>query len=330
MDPLVEAIERFVVESGAPLIGRDIASDLKAAVDSTRKWVRGLDDVEQIASDFGDEAKRLKRLAGSGNEEAMRKNDFSQLSRKWTRAVNKVYGDFADGRSAMMRIAKIAGVPTRRYSGRRPRSVPATGMTNTKMLKTIQAAAGQLSGDIRSSAEKGAFAIRKAEEIQRRLGGRKPLEGDKLREELGAWVAAWIEFRDLVSAGFFMRVGAITKRVNEFGARLFNERPGSYKASRGGRRAVNAEFSLFEPMVFEWADDDDVGWVFDVLTDDEAGVLSALEQVTEEGRGFSSVSLLISRIADGADAGDENAKTFMSGLAKVARESAQLVLNTVE
>jgi hypothetical protein len=226
-----------------PLLAEDaqgaVAKQLDGVVDPTRKFILKLDRLEQAASDLLGAAKDAeKERRGSGVERAMRRTDLSGPMRSWEKELKGLYGLFAQGRNQMMAIASGAKIPTKRFSKKKPRKKGPQKLSSTKAIRELRTIAANMGKAIRDVGEKGSFSIRKAEEIAKKLRDGK-LSGDKLRDELHAWVQLHLDFRDRVSAVLYGMAGGITKRIN---------------AIRASLRGLNEEF---EPIELPWLAEED-------------------------------------------------------------------------
>ena len=249
-----------------PLLAEDaqgaVAKQLDGVVDPTRKFILKLDRLEQAASDLLGAAKDAeKERRGSGVERAMRRTDLSGPMRSWEKELKGLYGLFAQGRNQMMAIASGAKIPTKRFSKKKPRKKGPQKLSSTKAIRELRTIAANMGKAIRDVGEKGSFSIRKAEEIAKKLRDGK-LSGDKLRDELHAWVQLHLDFRDRVSAVLYGMAGGITKRIN---------------AIRASLRGLNEEF---EPIELPWLAEED----YDEWCAAEAGTLDEAEAA-----GFSSI-----------------------------------------
>lgn len=220
---LNEVLRASIVED-ASTDAPGIAAALATTVEPTRKFIRKLEALEEIAAKILEEAENTDAMRKAGGVNVgMKRSNLSNVMKEWQSKLDELYGLFKAGREQMMMIAKENKIPTKRF-GRKdqaPVKGPKAAPTKTDAIVDAKKMAGILGKRIRDIGELGSLSIRKAEEIAAATKRAKnPLSGDKLQEELGAWVSTYLDFRDSVSDALYGLAGGISRRVNAISTHL--------------------------------------------------------------------------------------------------------------
>jgi hypothetical protein len=197
---------------------QELKRELERSVEQTRRFVRSVYHLEEAAAELVQAAKETERIRREvGVERAMQRTPLGNATRSFEAEVNKLYGSFAEGRNAMMRLAKLAKIPTRRTGKMQKPSVPTGEITATSLVRDVLQVTSKLAGTIKEAAELGSVAIREGEKL---LNQKSVIAGEKLQDRLAAYVQVYLDFRDQVSAGLFKMVAAVVRRMNEMTRRL--------------------------------------------------------------------------------------------------------------
>ncbi len=280
--PVVEDQEK-------PFVYGKYGGPMEKTIESTRKFVRRLDRLEVVANDL------LMQFDREPERQV-----FSNDLRDFNAEVKALYGDFATGREALYELAKVAGVTTKRFS-KPSSSKPATGFSDTDLLADLHRLAKDLGRSVANAGEAGSFFLRKGDEILKRLqNNKRVVTVAKADEEVSALVAAYLDFRDQVSASLYAIVGGFVKRFNELSARSF-------------RRSFAESAVLDEAgpalLVLPWEDDAELNGIA------EASSRRKLGPTTIDSRSGGSVSV-------SASADDDDLWTlWVEGEFKVAKPS---------
>jgi hypothetical protein len=255
-----ELFERAAVKAQA-LSPEDFRSDnqmlireLQRSVDQTRRFVRSIYHMEEVALELAHAAKETERIRRTaGVERAMRRSPINNATRSFAAQASSLYGSFAEGRNAMMAVAKMARIPTRRTAKRRPVPKVTGEITASNLVRNVNQIAAKMGASIREAGELGSVAIREAEKL---LNQKSVIGGDKLAERIGAIVQIYLDFRDQVSEGLFKMIASVVRRMNEISKRLM---------------AMYEEEQDIPVLTLPWAEDPDFEGVDDeivVISDD--------------------------------------------------------------
>jgi len=239
--------ERARMPSEAPLGADELRSDnpmlkreLQRAVDQTRKFVRSVYQLEDVAAELAHAAKETERIRRTaGVERAMRRSPLGNAVRSFEAETKKLYGAFAEGRNSIMSVAKMARIPTRRTGKRKGPSVPTKKITATNLVREVLQVATKMNVSIREVGELGSVSIREMEKL---LNQKSVISGDKLMERLWAIVQAYLDFRDQVSQSLFKMISSVVRRMNEITKRLMG---------------MNEDVQDVPIMTLEWLSDPD-------------------------------------------------------------------------
>jgi hypothetical protein len=215
MHQLLQEMDRVM---GTPLAERAMdeagtAKALKAGVDRTRKFVRSIDNVLAAAAD-------MAPYTNVTSDVPSERNLGKELD-KYKRAVNSIYGQFIEGRSAMYLIFKGIGSGTDwKWAGKgvrrsgdkvkpRTKSKDVTGFTDKQLVSSVAGILEWITKDVRSAAEVGSTFLKKADECLKKMqqGTDDPMEMDEL-------LNLYLDFRDKVNV-LFASSAALYKRGRE-------------------------------------------------------------------------------------------------------------------
>lgn len=197
---------------------QELRRELERSVDQTRKFVRAVYHIEEVATELvyaAQETERIRREVGV--DRAMQRSPLGNATRSFEAEVNKLYGSFAEGRNAMMRVAKMAKISTRRTGKMQKPSMPTGEITATSLVRDVLQVTKKLSIAVNEAAELGSASIREAEKL---LNQKSVIAGEKLQDRLSAYVQVYLDFRDQVSDGLFKMIAAVVRRMNEMTRRL--------------------------------------------------------------------------------------------------------------
>lgn len=196
----------------------ELKRELDRMVIHTRKFVRGLDELEGGAEELVQAAKETERVRRTtGLEMAMRRSPLGNASRSFQAHLNKLYGFSAESHNSALRLAKMARLPTRRASKRQTPAKSSKEITATNLVREVLQITAKMNGRARESGELGSVVIREAEKL---LNQKSVISGDRLLERLMAIIQVQLDFRDQVSGGLYAMIGAVVKRMNEITRRL--------------------------------------------------------------------------------------------------------------
>ncbi len=222
---------------------------VQKSVVSTRKFVRSMDNLMSAAKDLADQARKdSNKVKREGKAYGQRRTSFENEMRAMDSVVSELYASFAEGRNAMTDAAKLLGVSTRRSGGGgKKQSVPAIDIASTTLTSDIAKVAALLVPALQDTAEDGATAISMAEGLISKMG--EPIESWK--SEFEAWVQRFLDFRDGVSHSLYNLTGAVVKRANEMGKRLFagTESEDVFQIGTPWERDANSRFYISEETV---------------------------------------------------------------------------------
>jgi len=244
---------------------QELRRELERSVDQTRKFVRSVYHLEEVAEELAhaaQETERIRRTAGV--ERAMQRSPLGNAARSFEAETKKLYGPFAEGRNAMTRLAKMARISTRRAGKRKGPSVPTREITATNLVREVLQVTARMNSVIRESAELGSVAIREGEKL---LNQKSVITGDKLTDRLSAYVQVYLDFRDQVSVGLFKMIASVTRRMNEVTRRLM-------KMQEGVEHGLHI-------VVLPWASDPD----FEQMWEDEDIAIIG-DGVYSQGKGW--------------------------------------------
>jgi len=140
---------------------QDLRRELERSVEQTRRFVRSVYHIEEVASELAQAAQETERIRRTtGVERAMQRSPLGNAARSFEAEAKKVYGPFAEGRNAMMRVAKMARIPTRRTGKKKAPSVPTGEITATSLVRDVLQVTSKLGVSVREAAELGSVAIR--------------------------------------------------------------------------------------------------------------------------------------------------------------------------
>ena len=208
----VDAAPKSGKEEAAEMMD-GVRDDLETAITSTRRFVRNIEKLEMAADDIGKASKELR--GGEGRTDVP--SGVKSALRKWAKVMSSLYGDFAEGRTAMYAVAKAAGISTRRAGKLKGKSVPAGEMDRGDMVSDIERYAGRLGKQIIRSADNGSRALRVGDKLLKQKSFK---DKDAAIDKINAFVQAWLDFRDSSGGAFFAAIKGIEKRAKEIGARL--------------------------------------------------------------------------------------------------------------
>ena len=268
---LIEDIQNFIAEDAAPKKvlkplknqpDTELSADdkpftdaLEVCVSKTRAFIRDLEKIEEVAAKVGEAASEMEKMRRAGQtEKAFRRGtDIANSMRKFDAEVRSLYGDFAEGRDALGKIASMAGLSTRRSGGAKKKEKPEYGkMTTTDLMQEIHKIGADLHSAVLKAGELGARSIRLASEL---LDADDSLKGEELKAKVTTLVDTYLDFRDQVSAGLFGMINGVSNRYNELGSRAFKR-----QAGEGLRRRRATEEAFLIDLSY-LSEDDDLGWI---------------------------------------------------------------------
>lgn len=222
---------------------------ISECIASTEATIRGFDKLEAAGAKIADEA---AKLSGSADAEyALRRSSALEDGVKaFGEQVDASYATFAKGREAMKAIAAMVGISTTRKAattGAAPAKKEPTNyaaMTADDLLADVDRMSKSFARALGNTAELGSKALR----LARDLKGTKA-EGAEFEAKIGAFVEAYLDFRDATSGSMFALKSGFSNRLNELLMRVKSGSPG------GGIAKVRAEG--IDLSVF--ADDEDFG-----------------------------------------------------------------------
>lgn len=202
----------------------ELVSVLMRSTEQTRRFIRAIYHVEEVAADLVEAAKETERLRRTeGLEYAMRRSNLGNVARAFDAETKKIYGHFAEGRNAMNQLAKMAKISTRRTGKRKAPSKATKEITATNLVRDVLQITSRMGAIIREAAEMGSVTIREGEKL---LNRKSVISGEKLQDRLTAYVQAYLDFRDLVSSGLYNTIRGVVRRLNEMGERLMKMNEG--------------------------------------------------------------------------------------------------------
>lgn len=290
----VEAlIEAKAGDPDAMKLWNHVKGDLKKSRDKTRSFIRNLEKLEERTLAIRDAIKKMgKDRKSKGGLDGMDSGEVNKALKNLNATLNKLYGEFAEGRNAMDQVAKAARISTTRAGkpkGARSKSVAAAAMSRGRMMQDLERYTKDLNKRIVGLAEVGSRSLRLADGMLKRKSEWTSEMG--LINQLSSWVNDMVDFKNQFSGVFFGAMRGIKKRVDELVLRQGKQPIGRFP--RGMMKMVS-DFDGYaaEELPF-LVEDEEFAYILDalVLGDDEAGswlamaedVLGVDADVVEEG-----------------------------------------------
>lgn len=233
----MEKVKQLLEQARAILEAEGSAEDqILSAIKSWDMVVRKGDDILAAVAAVGEAASKLPDVPEEKRRVAI--YDVRQSLDAAKKQVDSLYGAFAEGREALKAAAGVWDIPTKRAATtpKKP-SVPLDDKSDDDLKKDL--ARISKSTLPRDSLEACAKALRIL-----RDNGKKGFP----EEDRAAVISAGLDYRDAVSAGWFMWVNSMARRINELIARL--EAAAKWEA-KGAKSAAR-------DMVFAWSKDPEI------------------------------------------------------------------------
>ena len=250
---------------------KDRKKEFEAVIDNTRKIVRKMDDLMQLAYNLREQI--LSDIDARGE---LRNNDIRRIElklEKFEKERNKLYdGPFKKTRALVYDFAKDLGIKTRRKMSEEQRRLEREAEEARKSRKGKRAwlihfrrSAGDYIRALTRIGETGARALHSFEEIVKRPWRTEDSKG--FRDAMAMAIDQWLDFRDAVSSGFFGIFNIFEALMRRFidlavvPGQMFDESaepPSHHRNARKVRRIVEAIQRVLAGFVEIYERDEDL------------------------------------------------------------------------